>query len=262
VVRIKVTFFDMAGKSFPFDYHNVLSAVIYNIINTTDSDFARWLHDHGYGEKRKYKFFNFSPVTAKPGELEVDRKSRVVIFKTDTAYMYISTPKEELAISLINSLSVIKMIKVRGEWYKIDSVTAISPPSFENSAIFKAISPIVLTRPVVDEFGNFSSPEYVRPWDEDVNHMLKKNAISKYMEYGHKIDETKVEFFVDEEYIKRKGQDNVICARRYKKEKIIGFKVPVKVKASPEFLHFIYDIGLGAKNSQGFGMIELSGWRY
>jgi len=262
VVRIKVTFSDMAGKSFPFDYHSILSAVIYNIINTTDSDFARWLHDHGYGEKRKYKFFNFSPVTTKPGELEVDRKNRVVIFKTDTAYMYISTPKEELAISLINSLSVVKMIKVRGEWYKIDSVTAISPPSFENSAIFKAISPIVLTRPVVDESGKFLPPEYIRPWDKDINHALKKNAISKYREFGCDIDEANVEFHVDEKYIKKKGQDRVICARRYKKEKIIGFKVPVKVEAPPEFLHFIYDIGLGVKNSQGFGMIELSGWSY
>ncbi len=61
-MRLKIHFRVVKpGQWLPLSYQYELSAWIYRIIGSADSDFAEFLHSKGYGRgKKRFKLFTFS----------------------------------------------------------------------------------------------------------------------------------------------------------------------------------------------------------
>jgi CRISPR-associated endoribonuclease Cas6 len=64
--------FQISGKNniVPINYQYELSAWIYKTLNSGNSEFADWLHNHGYSTGKKiFKLFAFSKI--KPGKYKI-----------------------------------------------------------------------------------------------------------------------------------------------------------------------------------------------
>jgi len=260
-LRVKLVLGEARFKTVPVDYHHQLSSAIYRLFYNADREFAAWLHSKGYGDKRRFKLFNFSQLFARPGEYRVDLEHRKVTFTSDRVWFYISTPVDEIAMALAEALTRSQNITLRlgRNVFALERATAFATPMFEDGvASLKCISPVVLTRVNISEDGRYLPPVYIRPWDEDVEDYLKQNLINKYAAYTGEDLSRKVSVELDRTYVEKK-KERCITSRYIKNEKIVGFKVPVKIFGPPEFLRFVYEVGLGVKNSLGFGMVERVG---
>ncbi|MDI3517718.1 MAG: CRISPR-associated endoribonuclease Cas6 [Thermotogota bacterium] len=262
-MRIKLVLGNSKFQSVPVDYHYRLSSAIYRLFYNTDQDFAKWLHSKGYGEKRRFKLFNFSQIFAETGEYKVDLENRKVIFLTDKVWFYISTPVDEIALALAEALTRRSNITLRvgRNVFSLERATAFATPMFEEGvASLKCVSPVVLTRVVYDKDGKYLPPAYIRPWEQDAEDYLKQNLVNKYMAYTGEDVSRKISVELDRTYIENK-KEKCLTSRYVKNEKIVGFRVPVKIFGPPDFLRFIYETGLGVKNSLGFGMVERVGFK-
>gem|GEM_PF-1762500 len=261
-MRVKLVLGNSRFHTVPVDYHHQLSSAIYRLFYGADRDFARWLHGKGYGEKRRFKLFNFSQIFAKPDEYRVDLERRRVTFLADRVWFYISTPVDEIAMALAEALTRHSDITLRvgKSVFTLERATAFATPMFEDGvASLKCVSPVVLTRVVHGEDGRYLPPAYIRPWEEDAEDYLKQNLVNKYMAYTGEDMSRKIAVELDRAYIESK-KERCLASRYVKNEKIVGFRVPVKIFGPPKFLRFAYEAGLGVKNSLGFGMVERVGF--
>ncbi|HID38785.1 MAG TPA: hypothetical protein EYP36_04630, partial [Calditrichaeota bacterium] len=73
-----------------------------------------------------------------------------------------------------------------------------------------------------------------------------------------KRDHLDFELEFDKEYLKRRRNKitKVITLEGEEQEQIRGVLAPLSIKAEPEILRLIYDMGLGQLNNWGFGMVE------
>lgn len=63
-------------RMLPMDYQYYISAWIYKVLKNADKDFARFLHDQGYGqsETKLYKLFCFSRLDLGKPKLWKEKK--------------------------------------------------------------------------------------------------------------------------------------------------------------------------------------------
>lgn len=69
-MKFKVMLSRKFGKAIPVNYQYPLSAAIYRIVSKGDAEYARFLHETGYG--KGFKLFTFSQLNV-PFEIEGDR---------------------------------------------------------------------------------------------------------------------------------------------------------------------------------------------
>lgn len=91
---------------------------------------------------------------------------------------------------------------------------------------------------------------FYRPCDREFKQLIERNFMRKYRAYaGNSEASISVETFRFSE------KDKVVA--KYKDFCITGWKGVYRLKGAKEYLNFLYYVGLGSKNSQGFGMFEL-----
>lgn len=228
----------------PLSYHHIVQAAIYELVSFGDAEMGRLLHDEGASyEKRKYKLFCFSSLH---GRSRV-RNKRIAF--TDYMYFEVRSVNEDFIRVLDQSIREhgIRFGEVR---YPVE-YTKVRQRRINQSRIrVRMISPVTL-RVTNRESGE---SRYVAPWEEGFSEFIDANFQRKYEScYGISPAEN-----VDIEWvaIDRKKDEYVT---RYKGHYVCGWRGTYELTGSPEVLTFLYDTGIGSRNSQGFGMIELEG---
>src|SRR5690554_3622262 len=59
-MRFKIVLHKISGNNIPINYQYPLSSAIYKILDKGDSEYAKFLHEEGYG--KGYKLFTFSDL--------------------------------------------------------------------------------------------------------------------------------------------------------------------------------------------------------
>jgi len=93
---------------------------------------------------------------------------------------------------------------------------------------------------------------YYNPSEKEFPMLIKENIIKKYKAFYRKMPSSE-EFFIEPIKLDNRNEKIVI----YKGFVIKGWMGKFKLKGEPELLKLAYNAGLGAKNSQGFGMFEI-----
>ena len=111
----------------------------------------------------------------------------------------------------------------------------------------KMLSPVVV-------YSTFESPDgkkktyYYSPSEREFSLLISKNLRNKYKAfYGKDFDG---EIIVSPEGVRAHHQQITL----FKGTVIKGWMGKYLLKGKPELLRFAYDVGIGSKNSQGFGM--------
>lgn len=225
----------------PFNYNHILSAIIYNKI--ADLNFANELHS-----SKSFKFFTFSQIYIPKRRIVKDgiiAKDRVISF-------YISSPNDFLIKSLVDGFLEDLEISFQNQKLTIQKIEALKTPEFSSKSEFKTLAPIIVrTKKEIDG--------ELKIWDlapsDKFFKSLENNLIKKYIKFNNltKTDK-KINIYSDMNFVKRKrisiNKGNATTHHR-------AYMMDLILEGDLDLIEFAYDVGIGEKNSMGFGMIKL-----
>jgi CRISPR-associated endoribonuclease Cas6 len=248
-MRISLSLESPDGKlSFPVHYNREVQGMIYRNL---DQSLADWLHDEGSPlNKRSFKFFNFSRLMGRFGR-QGDR-----IEFSGPVKLHIGSVHQEILQSLAEHLLRNPVIRFGGQACEVQSIEVEALPALSRPVNVRTLSPITV-------YSTLSAPDgrkktyYYSPQERDWGEKLLDNLRRKARAIGW--SEGQLASLDD-------GNSRIRPVRVSNRDlKIIKYQGTV-IKAwsgiyqldLPEpFFLLAYDSGLGSKNSQGFGMVEV-----
>ena len=225
----------------PFNYNHILSAIIYNKIS--DLNFANELHS-----SKSFKFFTFSQIYIPKRRIVKDG----IISKDGVISFYISSPNDFLIKSLVDGFLEDLEISFQNQKLTIQKIEALKTPEFSSKSEFKTLAPIIV-RTKKEIYGE------LKIWDlapsDKFFKSLENNLIKKYIKFNNltKTDK-KINIYSDMNFVKRKRISiNKGNATTHHK----AYMMDLILEGDLDLIEFAYDVGIGEKNSMGFGMVKL-----
>lgn len=225
----------------PVHYNHIVQGFIYNML---DKDLSEFLHGEGYGHTRKYKLFCFSNIL---GRSRLDKVHNNIIFSTPVK-IEVSSPDEHFCESFANTV-LKKEIKLGQNLLEIEGIEFKRENVADNKAVLKTLSPITaystLLRPDQRKYTCF-----FQPGEDDFSRIVEENLRKKYIAYtGAEPPGGKMHF--------EPLTPPRLHIVKYKNYIIKGYTCKLSVEGPRELLQMAVDAGLGSKNSQGFGCVNL-----
>ncbi len=230
--------------SLPLHYQAALQGFIYSIVS--DERLRKFLHDEGFVfEKRKYKPFTFSNLK---GKYEISGKKIVFYSSAD---VILSTFSKDLAEAIAETFAKSQTKKLGDNDVEIEWIKLMADPDFEKVSIFETLSPITVYSTLKSEDGR----KYTRYYDKkdpEFARLIYENLLKKAKSvYGLDLKEEKFELRNVGAY-DPKDQKHV----KFKGFTIKAWNGRFKMSASAELKRVAYELGVGAKNAQGFGCVK------
>lgn len=231
---------EMKGNDFsvPIAYRHLLQGLIYNMLNRdTTGDFY---HNEGFKVERKnYKLFVFSDIY---GKYRFEKRR---LYFDDTFYFFISSVDEAFINEIYDFLNQNQILVIDRQIVTVTNVKIINTPHIKNSqAIWlKTLSPITVYKKVDDKI------IYYKPDDLQFSELIIKNLKDKILAYDYPVGDITFEI---NDY--RNVREKMI---EYKDCRYLAFQLQMKCKVSSDVFAFLYNSGVSAKGSCGFGMIDL-----
>lgn len=245
IPAIHITFKLVEPLTVPVNYQHLLQAFVYGML---PEDKAIAIHDQGFQyHKRVYRPLCFSKLI---GLTEYDKKTRKLTF-INKIHLSISSIISEVVESTLNNLMLADDLTLHGQKIFIDNIQFDRNKVSEDRLVVKAISPISVYSTFKKRNGS-KITHYFSPQDLVFEHFVQENFAKKYEAFTGKSLEAELEL-LQIRPIQVRNKDKVIT--NYKDTWIVGYTGLYELKAKPEYLSFMLDCGLGAKNASGFGMI-------
>lgn len=213
----------------------VLQGAFYRLL-AADEALAAAVHDKPHGREKQYKFFSFSDLH---GHSHTEGKT--LVLSGDVSWT-LRFADERLAVAVRRTLATDPTVTLGEHRLTVTDVRAEDTAVTADAASWTADTPVLYYR--TDESG-FST--YFSPTDPAFCAGLERGAARKY-----------AAFFGTEPPAVRitlAGEPRK-CVTRYKHSTITGYYAAFSVAAAPSVLTFLYETGLGAKNSMGFGFVK------
>lgn len=227
----------------PLNYHHMLQSIIYHHLKLETMAYSSYVHEKGFFlGNRNFKLFTFSGLQ---GKYQVEDKK--ICFYEDV--MFEVRSPEPLFIRILEENLKNQGITYFGQHYN-NIVTTTLDNSVENDEIkIQMITPIVVyTTDILTK-----KTEYYSPEQSEFSSLVIDNFRRKYTACYGVIPESDITI----EPMKLCSKDKYVT--KYKNFYITGWKGSYRLSGKRKYLDFLYQTGLGSKNSQGFGMFELLG---
>lgn len=214
--------------------------MIYNAMEN-NAAFSRFLHDGGYiNEDRIFKLFTFSPLR---GNYSV--KDKKITF-SDRVSLEIRSVEPAVIQPLICSFKKGSKVNIGRNILTVEKCILKDKIIFQPCVKIKTVSPVTayVTR-------DYTNRIYFSPDDGDFNQLVVNNAKRKWLSAGKKEEQFDLSLKrIDEIPLKKE-------VTAFKMSHITAWHGGFILEGNPEVINFLYNTGLGSKNSQGFGMFEL-----
>nr|WP_174260370.1 CRISPR-associated endoribonuclease Cas6 [Desulfofarcimen acetoxidans] len=216
------------------------------IYDTIGDELSSFLHDFGFiEEKRSFKMFTFSRVMGKYQIMEDGQR----IYFNGPVKIIISSPMVEFCNSLINQFIIQGKVRIGKNQLQVMEVRSKKVIVKENEVSFRTLSPVVAYSTLLRSDGRKYTC-YFQPGESDFERLLERNLRKKYNAF-YKKDAPEGEVKV-----RVLGQSR-LAVINYKDTIIKGYSGKLQVTGPRELLQMAVDSGLGSKNSQGFGCVEI-----
>jgi len=248
-MRLKIELISDDNVILPVGFNSNIQALIYNFLDKVDSN---WLHESGYKfEKRSFKLFNFSSVLEHGKYL---RDKKLFIFPHNVSF-YVSSPLEWILEQLAKNSIKSETVRLGNNVMRLNSINVMKPIKFDSDeAIVSAMTPIEVHSTFQKEDGK-KLTYYYSPYEEEFTGLINANLRKKWTALFKR--ECDYDIMI-KPLFSGNGNERIVYFGTGKNKTVIkGWKGRFKVKGHPEFLAFAYDAGLGSRNSQGFGMVEI-----
>lgn len=252
-MRLKIKIESNEPITLPRSYNHILQAWLYKQIS--DPAYRLFLHNEGYRyENRTFRLFTFSRLR---GSWEVDKEKKQIIFDSPV-YIQIASPlapfMQQIAMSIL--------MGEKSYWDKnainVTGVEVLNDSLPNDKCIWKVrtLSPIVTYSTLIEDEKKIT--RYYRPDEFPFQNLIKDN-LRKKADLLHKYNPGDYPALKGDFVIRplfnplKKGS----TALYYKDFFIKGYMGDFELGCSKEWVKVALDTGLGAKNAQGLGMVEL-----
>lgn len=239
--------FDASTLNIPFSYHHQVQGLIYGLL---DGGGGGLMHDQSIDSgKRQYKLFTFSSLRG--GKVSQDRKA--LLFDR-SVFLDVRSVRSEFCDALLDGLDKSKSFYLFGQHLNLRSVEVKEAPIKQSELRIKMLSPLTVHRTNENHFTHYFSP-----LDPDFGEEIHRNFARKYHAFTGEMPTSGITITASAVSSKDK------YVTLYKKADstggkdiyITGWRGEYELKGRPDYLTFLYYCGLGARNSDGFGMFEL-----
>jgi CRISPR-associated endoribonuclease Cas6 len=245
-MRLKLKFkSENPALTIPCHYNELIQGFIYKHL---DDWLATNIHDSGFKDpssKRQLKLFTFSRLIS--GE-KVKVEKRKITFKGPLS-LVISSPYHEFIQSFGSNLLKKGTFHIDGQSLELISVEVEPVPSYRENVIVKTLSPITVYSTLLTP-DNRKKTYYYNPFEADFEELLIKNLQRKVRTWTG----TEPAGGSIKPYRVNPKNERIII---YKDTVIKAWDGLYELQLPPELFQMAFDAGLGAKNSQGFGCIDL-----
>ncbi|MCX7760368.1 MAG: CRISPR-associated endoribonuclease Cas6 [Hydrogenothermaceae bacterium] len=245
-MRLKLTLnSDKEFIKLPLHYNTTIQGMIYKNL---PKPLAKFLHDSGFfHNNRPFKLYTFSKIISPYYKIFNDIKT--ITFKTPIT-IYISSAIKEVAKSFGETFLNKEIINLDKNSLYIESIEVLAPINIKTSTFrVRTLSPIT-TYQTLEKENSKKFYRFYNPSDPMFNYLIKENIRRKYEVITSKNLE---DFNFDIKPIDKVRKALI----KYKDFTIEAYDGEFEINTDPEIFKTVYDAGLGAKNSQGFGMIEV-----
>ncbi len=241
-MRFWVSFESSEPLKLPRDYNYAVQSLIYK---TLSPDFKEFLHDKGFTVgKRSFKLFTFSRLLGK-----YIMNGTWIMFKPPVK-LCISSPIERFVREVANSFLSSGNINLCGKELRVISLEFPERPQIGDKVLCRALSPITVYSTLSMGDGRRKT-YYYSPFEEEFSDLISKNLAKKIQAFTGK--EVKGLINIKPKHGSKPREH--VCM--FKGTVIKGWSGVYVLEGNPEFIEMGYEAGLGSKNSQGFGMIEV-----
>ncbi len=226
----------------PFKHYNhILQSFIYRNL---PKNLAKFLHEEGFSHgKRKFKLFTFSRLIGK------SKIKDEFIKISPPVSLKISSPQKEFIIGLINEIMKKQKLKIGENEVEIDNIRVEQKPQFESITKIKMLSPMTVYSTFKKE--GKKKQYFYNPKEKDFSRLIEENLKKKYKAFYGKDIEGRLEVYplhIDSKDLK------IVY---FKGTVIKGWMGRYELRGDERLMSWAWEVGLGAKNSQGFGMFEV-----
>jgi len=246
-MRLKLNFYHSENSflTLPCNYNEIIQGFIYRSI---DSWLAEKIHEEGFKDpetERKFKLFTFSRLIPE-GRVQV--KEGKITFHGNLS-LTVASPLGEFIQSFAMNLIKASNIMLFGQTLILNSVAVEGLPEYKERILVKTLSPITVYSTLTSADGR-KKTYYYSPFEREFEKLIIENLNKKLRALTGK---TSLEGSVKPYRVNSRNQRIVI----YKNTVIKGWDGIFELRLTPELYDLAFDTGLGAKNSQGFGCIEM-----
>ncbi|NQS76792.1 MAG: CRISPR-associated endoribonuclease Cas6 [Peptococcaceae bacterium] len=231
------------GFEIPLHYNHILQGVIYNTIGRP---LAGFLHNKGFmSNGRSFKLFSFSRLN---GRYEIHKGKESIEF-FDDVNMTISSPVDEFCNSIANGMLTKRWIDLGSNRVEAKKMLVRQHRVEKQEVRIRTLSPIVVYSTLLRPDGRKYTC-YFQPGDPDYDRLISGNLRKKYEAYYNE------EAPAGDVKVERLSQVKM-HVMNYKNTVIKGYSGKLLLTGPSELLQMAVDAGLGSKNSQGFGCVEV-----
>jgi CRISPR-associated endoribonuclease Cas6 len=246
-MRLTVKFKLAKELRLPLSYQQVLQGFIYHTLS--NSELSKFLHEKGYVRNgRVFKLFTFSRLQ---GKYTIDPKQKKIIFEDEVKWI-ISSVLPEFIQDLGQSLLTTSTHQLNGQDIHVEEIVYSQREINHEKIDISMLSPITIHSTYKTDTGK-KITQFFGPQDQVFPHLIQENIRKKYSAYYGEQSE-KLLLDIRPTHVNKK--DKVIT--RFKNFIINGWGGEYEVSGSPELIRFAHCVGLGGRNSQGFGMFEVN----
>ncbi|BCV24228.1 CRISPR-associated endoribonuclease [Gelria sp. Kuro-4] len=246
-MRVQIEFVPADGREHvgvPLHYNKAVQGLIYALIRPT----LPHLHDEGYTSSgRAMRLFVFSRLLGKVIEV----KNGCLVFRAPVA-VKVASPHDSFIEALAEGLLRTPTIDLAGVKLVFSGLSVQKAAGFpSNCALFTAISPVTVYSTLFTSEGK-KKTYYYHPSEPEFAQQIKVNLGRKaaLLGLGPKITES-----IALKSVRVRSSDQKVL---YFKDTVVkGWLGQYVFEGDPAMLQVALDCGIGAKNSQGFGMLEL-----
>ena len=249
-MRISITLDPERGiLRLPVHYHHLIQGMIYSGL---DKALAQWLHGEGFRHgKRHFKLFTFSRLLSR--KRSFDPLTRFIEFHGRVT-LKIGAMDSQVLESLVLHLVREPEVILNETLCRLLSVEVEIPPQVQGPVRVRALSPITVYSTLFTAEGK-KKVYYYCPWEEDFSQKVLENLRRKAQAYYGKGEGLPS---LDGSYIKplkvSKRNEAIV---NFKGTWVKGWMGLYELSLPEPFFTLAYNAGLGSKNSQGFGMVEV-----
>ena len=245
-MKIKITIEPLKDKKIllPLHYNYLLQGFIYKNLQR---QIAEKVHNEGFiYEKRSFRLFTFSRLFGK-----FENAGDKLIFK-NSCVLYIASPVTKILESFATSLAKKGHIKIGNNNLQVTSIEVLFSRKYESPVYVKTLSPITVYSTLLTKEGK-KKTYYYTPFEEEFSKQIRDNLIKKYAVLCGKDGTSNLDFYIIPVKVSKKNEHIIF----YKDTVVKAWSGIYKIGGANELLEIAFDCGIGAKNSQGFGMIEV-----
>lgn len=237
-MQLLLTFDNTGIIDLPVNYNYYIQSAIFTLLADEDAEYATLLHDTAYGGKAKYKMFTF-------GELKGrnhfhDKK----LYYEGDMLLEIRSASDEFIQILMDAVLKFGSIRIGKHTLQIKKVEGLDYRISNNLIKIRTLTPIIAKEQTEDNKTIYYSPQDVR-----FIRRVREAFENKY----EACCDTKPQTSID--ILSMKEGKKIVT--KYKETWITAYHGIFQLYGESAHLQFMYDVGLGAKTSQGFGMFDV-----